>query len=106
MRVAESGSALADVYRETARETGSRQDVRGSIAGDGGIVRVQVAPMRSAIDVPAGSFYVPLSQPRANLAIAALEPDTQNSYFANRLIDELGHTARVMSPPALVFEEN
>ena len=104
MRVAEPGSALADTYRETARESGDRQDVRGTIAGSG-IVRVQVAPVRSAIDVPAGSFYVPLSQPRANLAVAALEPDTQNSYFANHLIDELAHTARIMANPALVFEE-
>lgn len=105
MRVAESGSALADIYRETARESGDRQDVIGTIAGGKGIVRVQVSPVRSAIDVPAGSFYVPLNQPRANLAVAALEPDTQNSYFANHLIDELGNTARIMSPPALVFED-
>lgn len=107
MRVAEPGSALADLYRETGREAGERQDVIGTIAsGDGsGIVRVQVAPMRSAIDVPAGSFYVPLNQPRANLAVAALEPDTQNSFFANHLIEELGNVARVMAPPSLVFEE-
>ncbi|WP_370627725.1 M14 family zinc carboxypeptidase [Acidovorax sp. sif0715] len=105
MRVAEPGSALADIYRETAREAGDRQDVIGTIAGGTGIVRVQVSPVRSAIDVPAGSFYVPLNQPRANLALAALEPDTQNSYFANHLIEELGNTARIMAPPALVFEE-
>lgn len=106
LRIAESGSVLADTYRETARESGDRQDVIGTLAGGSGIVRVQVSPVRSAIDVPAGSFYVPLNQPRANLAVAALEPDTQNSYFANRLIEELGQTARVMSTPALVFEEN
>ena len=105
MRVAEPGTAVADTYRETARESGERQDVRGAIAGDTDIVRVQVMPVRSAIDVPAGSFYVPLNQPRANLAVAALEPDTQNSYFAHRVIGELEHTARVMATPALVFEE-
>ncbi|WP_082486079.1 MULTISPECIES: M14 family metallopeptidase [unclassified Acidovorax] len=105
MRVAEPGSALADTYRETSRESGDRQDVIGTIAGGTGIVRVQVTPMRSAIDVPAGSFYIPLNQPRANLAVAALEPDTQNSYFANRVIDDLGQTARIMSNPSLVFEE-
>lgn len=105
MRVAEPGSALADIYRETARESGNRQDVIGNIAGGAGIVRVEVSPVRSAIDVPAGSFYVPLNQPRANLAVAALEPDTQNSYFANHLIEDLGNTARIMAPPSLVFEE-
>ncbi|MBT9513245.1 MAG: peptidase M14 [Acidovorax sp.] len=105
MRVAEPGAMLAETYRETARETGDRQDVIGTIAGGTGIVRVQVSAVRSAIDAPAGSFYVPLNQPRANLAVAALEPDTQNSYFANRLIEDLGQTARVMATPALVFEE-
>ena len=105
MRVAESGSVLAETYRETARETSSRQDVIGSIPGSGGNVRVQVTPVRSAIDVPAGSFYVPLNQPLANLAVAALEPDTQNSYFANRVIDTLEQTARIMTPPSLIFEE-
>ena len=48
---------------------------------------------------------MPLNQPRANLAVAALEPDTQNSYFANHLIQELGQSARVMAVPSLVFEE-
>ncbi len=105
MRVAEPGAMLAETYRETARETGDRQDVIGTIAGGTGIVRVQVSTVRSAVDAPAGSFYVPLNQPRANLAVAALEPDTQNSYFANRMIEDLGQMARVMATPALVFEE-
>ncbi|PUA96284.1 zinc carboxypeptidase [Acidovorax sp. 107] len=105
MRVAEPGSVLAESYRETAREAGNRQDVIGTIAGSSDIVRVQVSTLRSAIDAPAGSFYVPLNQPRANLAVAALEPDTQNSYFANHLIQELGQSARVMAVPSLVFEE-
>ncbi|MCO4093231.1 MAG: peptidase M14 [Acidovorax sp.] len=105
LRIAEQGSLLADIYRETSRETADRQDVIGNIAGGSGIVRVQVSPMRSAIDAPPGSYYVPLNQPRAHLAVAALEPDTQNSYFANRLITELEHTARIMSTPSLVFEE-
>ena len=105
MRVAEAGSTLADTYHETRRESADRQDVRGTVAGAAPIIRVQVTPTRSAIDVHAGSYYVPLNQPLANLAVAALEPDTQNSYFANHLITNLGDLARVMTPPALVFEE-
>ncbi|MBS0611019.1 MAG: succinylglutamate desuccinylase/aspartoacylase family protein [Proteobacteria bacterium] len=105
MRVAEPGSALADSYQETGRTSAERQDVRGTIAGSQSIIRVQVTPTRSAIDVPEGSYYVPLNQPLANLAVAALEPDTQNSYFANHLIANLGDTARVMAPPSLVFED-
>ena len=77
----------------------------GAGAGKAGIVRSQVTPVRTAIDAPAGSFYVPLNQGLANLAVAALEPDTESSYFANRLIDSLASTARVMSVPSLVFEE-
>ena len=77
---------------------------------DGGSVVLErrtqkTQPVRSAIDAPAGSFYVPLNQGLANLAVAALEPDTESSYFANRLIDSLASTARVMSVPSLVFEE-
>lgn len=105
MRVAESGSLLAERYEETAREVSERRDVRGGIAGSGEIVRVKVTPVRAAIDVPSGSYYVPLNQALANIAVAALEPDTQNSYFANRLLEDLNQTARVMATPSLVFEE-
>ncbi|MCW5320758.1 peptidase M14 [Verminephrobacter aporrectodeae subsp. tuberculatae] len=101
MRIAESGTALAETYHETAHESG----VRGPIAGDPETVRVQVAVQRRAIDLPAGSFYVPLNQPRAHLAVAALEPDTPHSYFANRVLDELAQTARIMVPVSLVFED-
>ena len=60
---------------------------------------------RSAIDVPAGSFYVPLNQPLAHLAVAALEPGTPVSYTSHGLIESLSDTARVMSTPSLIFEE-
>lgn len=107
LRIAEPGALLADTYHETARETTERTDVRGTIAGGSSIIRTQVTPVRSAIDVPAGSSDVPLNQGLAHLAVAALEPDTQSSYFANRLIDgSLGSTARVMTVPSLVFEES
>ena len=105
LRVAEPASMLGDLYRETASSAGVRQDVRGSIADAGQIVRAEVALVRGVIDAPSGSYYVPLNQPLANLVIAALEPDTQSSYFANRLLDGLSSTARVMSEPALRTEE-
>lgn len=105
LRVAEPSSMLGDIYRETARAGGARQDVRGAIADAGQIVNVEVALVRGVVDAPAGSYYVPLNQPLANLVIAALEPDTQSSYFANQLIDNLASIARVMSEPALRTEE-
>ncbi|WP_371813879.1 M14 family metallocarboxypeptidase [Diaphorobacter sp. HDW4A] len=105
MRVAESGNVLADTYVENSRSTAERPDVRGTVAGGGPITRVSVTPTRSAIDIPEGSYYVPLNQTMANVAIAALEPDSQNSYFANNLIDHLDSVARLMTVPALVFED-
>lgn len=106
LRVAESGNVLADTYVENNRTTADRPDVRGTVAGSGPITRVSVTPTRSAIDIPEGSYYVPLNQAMANVAIAALEPDSQNSYFANSLIDDLGSVARIMTVPALVFEDS
>ena len=87
LRVAETGGMLGDRYLETARSTGERQDVRGAIADANAItqvqVQVQVSLSRGLVDVPRGSYYVPLGQPLGNLIVAALEPDTQSSYFAN-----------------------
>ncbi len=105
LRVLEPSSMLGDIYRETARAAGARQDVRGSISDAAQIIKTEVSLVRGVIDAPAGSYYVPLSQPLANLVMAALEPDTQNSYFANQLIDSLASAARVMSEPAAKTEE-
>ena len=62
-----------------------------------GLLRVEVSTVGEPINVVAGSYYVPLSQPLANLAIAALEPDSPHSYFANGIVSELGKQARVMA---------
>jgi hypothetical protein len=51
------------------------------------------------LDVEPGSWYVPLDQPLANLVVAALEPDTQNSYLANHIVSDLAAQARVMARP-------
>ena len=48
---------------------------------------------------PAGSHYVPLDQPLANLAWVALEPDTADSFFAHRLLGDLAQLARVTARP-------
>ena len=80
---------------------GQRQDARGAIADsqdDIRLLRVQTQPSRL---VPApGSHYVTLNQPLAALVSAALEPDTQNSFVANRLLAiDAGQLRRVMRPP-------
>ena len=105
LRVAETGGMLGDRYLETVRSTGERQDVRGAIADANAITQVQVSLSRGLVDVPRGSYYVPLGQPLGNLIVAALEPDTQSSYFANQLIADVQHIVRVMVPPNVKFEE-
>jgi len=105
LRVTEPGSTLADSYQETSRAAGERQDVRGTIAAGSPIIEAQVSLARGVVDAPRGSYYVPLNQPLANLAFAALEPDTQSSYFANRILEDLQSAARVMAEPTLKLEE-
>lgn len=105
LRVAEPGALLVDSYKETGRETAALQEAIGSAGTQPAVVRVQVTLARSAIDIQAGSYYVPMNQPLAALVVAALEPDTQSSYFAHGLVASLDESARVMATPALVFEE-
>ncbi len=105
LRVAEFGSMLGDRYLETSRTTVERQDVRGTISGEKPVVKVEVSLARGVLDAPRGSYYVPLGQPLANLVIAALEPDTQSSYFANHLLEGLQGTVRVMAEPTFKFED-
>ena len=102
-RVLEQSAMLGDIYREAARSVGVRQEASGGDVMP--VVKTEVALVRGVIDAPAGSYYVPLNQPLGNLVIAALEPDTQHSYFANQLLESLAGAARVMSEPSLKTEE-
>ena len=83
--------------------SGAKDDVLGP--SERNVERVKVQLQRASIDVPEGSFYVPLNQALANLAIAALEPDTQSSFFANHIITSLNDVARAMNNPSLVYDE-
>jgi len=100
-RFAEATPLQAEAWIETARGEVRRPDVRGTVAdGLRTLLQLVVSLRAEPLQAPAGSFYLPLNQPLANLAIAALEPDTQNSYVANRLIDRLDAVRRVMVVPA------
>jgi len=88
-----------ETYRELSRASGVRQDARGTIADAGAAVAVQVELVSALLDMPAGSYYVPLTQPLANLVIAAMEPDTQNGFVANRIIAGVDQLARVRALP-------
>jgi predicted deacylase len=90
-------------YVVESEAAGQRQDARGAIADAAGgirVLRVQTRP--GQVVPPAGSFYVSMGQPLAALIGAALEPDSQNSLAANRLLAiDAGQLRRVVrAPPA------
>jgi len=105
-RLAAPARLDAEAYVETARGEVSRPDVRGTVAdGFRTIVQLVVDLRPEAWAAPAGGWYVPLDQPLGNLVVAALEPDSQNSFVANRLIDRLDALRRVLArPPAAALQ--
>ena len=87
-------------WLETARALTARPDVLGTVAdADRSMLRLVVDLQAAPLQVLAGSWYLPLDQPLANLAVAALEPDSQSSFVANRLIARLADVRRVMARP-------
>jgi predicted deacylase len=81
--------------------TGQRQDARGAIADEAGNIRqLRVRTQPGQVVPLPGSHYVPMNQALAALVSAALEPDSQNSFAANRLLDiEAGQLRRVTQAP-------
>lgn len=105
-RMLQPSALLGDMYVETARPDAARQAADSQADAAPNVNRMpNVNLVRGVIDAPPGSYYISLSQPLANLAIAALEPDAPGSYFSNQLLDGLASVARVMSPPSLQAEE-
>ena len=90
-RIDATGVVRGETYRETSRS---------AVADTPGAVLPQVETVPALLDVTPGSWYVPLDQPLAALAAAALEPDTPSSYVANGLVSSVGAVSRVMARPA------
>lgn len=88
LRIAEAGTVLA----ESTPPSSSSERRSGPVP-------------RSLLDVPVGSYYLPLNQPGAALAVAALEAGTPYGYLAHGLIAQPGQVARVMAIPELVFDD-
>jgi hypothetical protein len=86
-----AGEMRGETYRETGRDPAA--------PGSGVRLRVQTQPV--LLDVPAGSFFVSLEQPLANLAIAVLEPESTAGYVANEVIAGAAGVARVLARPDL-----
>lgn len=88
MRIAEDGSVLTESFPGGGDASSAGQAVR------------------TTADVPAGSYYVGLNQPLANVAAAALEPGTPFSYQSTGILGDPGASARVINNPSLVFDES
>jgi hypothetical protein len=87
LRIGEAGTVPADAYRITRRVEAKKDDVRrNDEEGVSNVVQLATALEPLALEVRPGDFYVPMAQPLANLVAAALEPDTQSSFAANRLL--------------------
>lgn len=89
-RIEEKGVVRGEGFRETSRS--ALADAPGAL-----LPQVEVVP--ALLDVDPGSWYVPLDQPLAALAIAALEPDTPSSYVTHGLIGGVTAVSRVLARP-------
>jgi hypothetical protein len=102
-RIDEDGDLRGELYGVTAREVvgaGSAGPDAGVAEGSGPL-KLKVDRVPALIDVRAGGYYVGLDQPLANLAVAALEPDTRHSYASHRVVSDVNAEARVLGPPDL-----
>jgi len=89
-----------EAYEILTDASGQRQDARGAIEDGQGIRVLTVKTMHSDLAPRAGSYFISMDQPLAGLVSAALEPDSQNSFAANRLIEiDRQQLRRVGIPP-------
>lgn len=74
---------------------------KGVVQGDSfeGDTPRDLRTVAALLDMPIGSYYVPLSQPLANLVVAALEPDTPFSLWAGGVITSPRKVARLTALP-------
>jgi hypothetical protein len=84
-----SADAAIDVerYRITRAEETKKEDVRRNDEDSASnVVQIATTTEPARVTAKAGDYYVPLDQPLANVIAAALEPETQSSYAANRIL--------------------
>ncbi|GKX56805.1 hypothetical protein SOASR030_29170 [Leminorella grimontii] len=79
--------APVERYDIVERKANRKTDVTGKIGKTGNeMVQVTAKLSGEVLTDIAGYYYVPMNQPLANLAVAALEPETQSSFVANGII--------------------
>jgi hypothetical protein len=96
-QLAEDGELRGESYRETGREPVDAGE--GAAANAGAATRLKVQLLPTLLDVGAGSYYVSLEQPLANLAVFALEPEVPASFAANGIVGAVDHEARILTRP-------
>ena len=88
LRLTDDAPLAVERYRVTRAEEAKKEDVRRNDEDAGGsVVQIATVSEPARVDAHAGDFYVPLDQPLGNVIAAALEPDTQSSYAANRVLN-------------------
>jgi hypothetical protein len=88
----EAGEVRGETYREVGRD---------ALGAPGAAARLHVQTAPVLLDIAAGSYYVSMEQPLANLAIAALEPESPAGYAANGVIGSVAAEARVLDRPRM-----
>jgi len=88
LKLAEGASVSVERYRVTRADERRKDDVRRNDEdAAASVVQIATAVEPAMIAARSGDFYVPLDQPLANVIAAALEPETQSSYAANRVLN-------------------
>ena len=87
LRIGADATAEAQRYVVTGAQEAKKDDVRRKDDDNVlDVVRLTTTVEPHRLRVRAGDFYVPLDQPLANLAVAALEPEPQASLASNRVL--------------------
>jgi hypothetical protein len=119
LRVQQNATVDSERYRITRMQESKKEDVRrNDDDGAANVVQVATVVEPTQLAVKAGDFYVPMDQPLANVIAAALEPETQSSYAANRVLSlpkgdaaqpallPLYRLPKALATPVVVYESN
>ncbi len=87
LRVQRESTVDAERYRITRLQESKKEDVRRNDEDSAAnVVQITTLVEPARLVIKAGDFYVPMDQPLANVIAAALEPETQSSFAANRVL--------------------
>jgi len=119
LRVRQDTSVDGERYRVARLQESKKEDVRrNDDDGAANVLQITTTVEPARLAIKSGDFYVPMDQPLANVIAAALEPETQSSYAANRVLTlpktdagqavflPLYRLPNALAAPAVVYEGN